>query len=124
MSARQRSTSEISVKSTGSSKEQKHLPSLPPTKSQGKPPPPPPKPAKSVFHSLGGLSLSNKTLLLDDQFFGAVEHMVTVDEMERYFSFFKDLRTRSNYLTFNEVYSFYKQINRGKPVCFVMYVHV
>ena len=124
LSARQRSTSEISVKSTGSSKEQKQLPSLPPTKSQGKPPPPPPKPAKSVFHSLGGLSLSNKTLLLDDQFFGAVEHMITVDEMERYFSFFKDLRTRSNYLTFNEVYSFYKQINRGKPVCFVMYVHV
>ena len=119
--ARQRSVSEISNTSSTSSTitdtPSKPLPSLPPKQHQSKPLPiKPSKSARSILHSSNGLSISAKSLLVDKEFYGAIEYVITVDEMERYFTFFSDLRTRSNYLTLNEVYSFYKQINRGKPV--------
>ena len=41
---------------------------------------------------------------------------VTVEEMERAFIFFTDLRTRSNYVITDEIKSFFHQLNRAKFV--------
>ena len=51
-----------------------------------------------------------------DELYGAVMQCVTVEEMERAFIFFTDLRTRSNYVITDEIKSFFHQLNRAKFV--------
>lgn len=42
--------------------------------------------------------------------------MLTVEEMERAFLFFKDIRTHSDYVHFNDLYRFYQLIDKSRPV--------
>ena len=72
----------------------------------------PMRPAKPITSFSPGTETRNDL----DELYGAVTQCVTVDEMERAFIFFKDLRTRSNYVTVDEVYAFFRQLNRAKFV--------
>ena len=42
--------------------------------------------------------------------------MITVDEMQRAFRFFVDIRTHSDYVRFEDIHRFYQQIDRSRLV--------
>ena len=73
----------------------------PPLPSPSQPPEKPPKSLSSVF-------------------LGSIVSVITVEEMDRAFRFFMDIRTRGNYLISEEIQRFYRQINRARPVVLVL----